>query len=278
MSNILSDFRHQGCSTCVLPPTIPECDLLDFASTFVDVLELPREELEPLHIYRTPDKRETPLGLTRKDQGYNKRGEWCDGKWYLHASRKGELLEAPHIIDYMRRHAEFQALMERGHDLARRIEPTALEVLHKLDCIYPGWSEEFIRNGVIENLQVRINAYDEKADGEICAIEHCDASGVTLALWESAEGLYFRHDGNDIKVKQNPGYAHIMPGVLLSKRTNGLVKPLLHYVRQPKGIRVTARIGRMSIVVFIDALIRTDGDVPTWEETHPTHAVLAATA
>lgn len=270
--SILDELRGQGFTFRPLP--IDENLFLDTAALTKEVIVLFGEELRLLQICQTTDPNETPLGFTRKE-GRWIRNEWHDPKWYVHVDCGGVFAKASHIADWARGHPTSKMFLKCITALCEAYHAAALPILDEFERVLPGMRRDFVRNSIIANLQVRVNAYDVRTHDEIIAAKHCDKSLVTLDGWASGPGLFLVPGDEEIPAPHQPGMGLVMPGLLLSRMTRGAISPLPHLVRQPPGQTLGDQTGRMSIVCFADWLPGT-GAISSYSDTHPEQLVAVA--
>lgn len=178
----------------------------------------------------------------------------------------------PHLLQHLKKELdaagpEARAFIEEADKLwvavAKKVRSFVKGDLKKA---YPGMNIEqrFLKNGD-PIVTLRFLAYQSQGEGEHLAKPHVDRGTMTLALGESAPGLWLKKPDDTLHhVTHQEGVAVFFPGYGFNHCIDPSIEPTLHGVKQTERAVPHKDVSRWAVVAFTDLI---DGPLPSKKET-----------
>lgn len=213
---------------------------------FMNFIQLPEDQLQAIQLTH-PGTDRVIIGTGIREA---KKDSDAEDKIYFHYH--------PDVLEQFEKEIiaagpEAEAFLKEAHHIWEAVTAYVHDFIENtLSKAYP--DKKFIQEGATHpQVTLRFLAYRDTGEGEYLAKAHVDRGGMTLAVAESAPGLWLQQpDGNEYHAEHKEGVALLFPGFGFNEQIDPDIPPTRHGVRQASNERYSETCARWALVVFID--------------------------
>ncbi|PIR85457.1 hypothetical protein COU15_00575 [Candidatus Kaiserbacteria bacterium CG10_big_fil_rev_8_21_14_0_10_45_20] len=249
ISPLLKSWERDGYATA--PIEISKEGVHNAIDSFVSFTAIPKALRSKICAYLPEDEKRVHLGVGIRKPESDGDGEHKEFFHYhpdVAREFKNKILQAgPEAVDFLK-HAD-----RLWVNIAKQVKE--IIEMQITPVYYQKLTERFIPTGEkYPRVILRFLAYKDANESTYSAKEHYDRSTVTLAITESAPGLWVENPrkGKRSKIKHKAGQAVFFPWFGFNYAVDSNIQPTLHGVEQQQGEQYSNDVVRWATEVFTD--------------------------